>query len=66
MIRVDKLKGIIVENGLTQKKVAEMIGITPKTFYDKMSKCVFRSDEIEIMIKELHIDDPMNVFFDIK
>lgn len=66
MIRVDKLKGIIVENGLTQKKVAEMIGITPKTFYDKMSKGVFRSDEIEIMIKELHIDDPMNVFFDIK
>lgn len=66
MIRVDKLKGIIVENGLTQKKVAEMIGITPKTFYEKMSKGVFGSDEIEIMIKELHIDDPMKIFFDIK
>lgn len=66
MIRVDKLKGIIAENGLTQKKVAEMIGITPKTFYEKMSKGVFGSDEIEIMIKELHIDDPMKIFFDIK
>lgn len=40
-----------------------MIGITPKTFYDKMKNGVFGSDEIQIMIDELHIDNPMPIFF---
>lgn len=66
MIRTDKLRGIIAEKGLTQTKVASMIGITPKTFYEKMSKGVFGSDEIEIMIKELNISNPIEIFFDIK
>lgn len=66
LIRTDKLRGIIAEKGLTQTKVANMIGITPKTFYEKMSKGVFGSDEIEIMIKELNISNPIEIFFDIK
>lgn len=63
MIRTDKLRGIIAENGLSQRDVASMIGITPKTFYDKMQKGVFGSNEIQIMIDRLHIDDPVSVFF---
>ncbi len=63
MIKTDKLRGIIAENGLSQRDVARMIGITPKTFYDKMSKGVFGSNEIQIMIDRLHIDDPVSVFF---
>ena len=63
MIRTDKLRGLIAENGLTQSDVARVIGITPKTFYDKMQKGVFGSDEIEIMIETLHIDDPAAIFF---
>jgi len=63
VIRTDKLRGIIAERGLTQTKVAEMIGITPKTFYEKMSKGVFGSDEIEIMIDKLDIKNPLNIFF---
>lgn len=63
MIRTDKLRGIIAEKGLSQTKVAEMIGVAPKTFYDKMSKGVFGSDEIQIMIKRLNIDNPMEIFF---
>lgn len=63
MIRTDKLRGIIAERGLTQTKVAEMIGITPKTFYEKMSKGVFGSDEIEIMIDKLDIKNPIDIFF---
>ena len=62
MIRTDKLRGIISERGMSQSNV----GITPKTFYEKMSKGVFGSDEIEIMIKELHIENPMEIFFDLK
>ena len=40
-----------------------MIGVTPKTFYEKMKNGVFGSDEIQIMIDELHINNPMLIFF---
>ena len=63
MIRVDKLRGVIVENGYTQQDVAKMIGITPKTFYEKMKNGVFGSDEIQIMIDNLQIQNPMDIFF---
>ena len=63
MIKTNELKGIIVKNGLTQSDVANLIGITPKTFYEKMKIGVFGSDEIQIMIDKLHIDDPMSIFF---
>ena len=63
VIKTNELKGIIVKNGLTQSDVANLIGITPKTFYEKMKIGVFGSDEIQIMIDKLHIDDPMSIFF---
>ena len=63
MIRTDELRGIIAKNGYSQAKVAEAIGISPKTFYEKMSRGVFGSDEIEVMIRELHIQNPMEIFF---
>jgi DNA-binding XRE family transcriptional regulator len=63
VIRTDKLKGIIVENGYSQNDVAREIGITPKTFYDKMKKGVFGSDEIQKMKEMLHIEDPVSIFF---
>ena len=63
MIKTDELRGIIAKNGLSQTDVANMIGVTPKTFYEKMKNGVFGSDEIQIMIDELHIDNPMPIFF---
>lgn len=63
MIRTDKLKGKMAEHGYTQKDMAEAIGVTPKTFYTKMKAGVFGSDEIEIMIDKLVIDDPAAIFF---
>ena len=63
MVDTMKLKGIIVENGLTQEKVAEQIGLSKKTFYLRMKEAKFGSDEMEKMIDILHIDDPMSVFF---
>ena len=63
MIRTDKLRGKIVENGYSQIDVAKKIGITPKTFYEKMKNGVFGSDEIQIMIEMLHIEDPVSIFF---
>lgn len=63
MIKTDELRGIIAKNGLSQSKVAEAIGITPKTFYDKMKIGVFGSDEIQKMIDLLSIDNPAEIFF---
>ena len=62
MIKTNELRGIIAKNGLSQTDVAKMIGVTPKTFYEKMKNGVFGSDEIQIMIDELHIDDPKPIF----
>ena len=63
MIKTDELRGVIAKNGYTQTDVAKMIGITPKTFYLKMKNGVFGSDEIQIMIEKLHIDEPVSIFF---
>ena len=63
MIKTDELRGIIAQNGFSQSDVAAKIGITPKTFYEKMKIGIFGSDEIEVMINMLHIDDPVPIFF---
>lgn len=62
MIRVDELRGIIATRGLSQRKVAKIMGIAEKTFYSKMRAGVFRSDEIEKMIEILEIDNPSEIF----
>lgn len=63
MVNTDKLRGIMAEQHKTQQEVAEAIGISSKTFYDRMNKRAFRSDEIEKMIDFLDISDPMPIFF---
>ncbi|MCH5202909.1 MAG: DUF739 domain-containing protein [Oscillospiraceae bacterium] len=63
MIDVNELKACIVRKGLTQADVAKKLDISTKTFYDRMKKGVFGSDEIEKMIFFLDIKDPMTIFF---
>lgn len=63
MVDTNELRGIIAKNGKTQTDVAKMLNITPKTFYSRMKKGVFGSDEIQIMINELNINNPMEIFF---
>ena len=63
MIKTNELKGEIVKNGYSQSDIAKMLGITPKTFYEKMKIGVFGSDEIQVMIDKLHIENPMEIFF---
>lgn len=63
MIKTNELRGVIAKNGYSQSDVAGMIGITPKTFYEKMKNGVFGSNEIQIMIDRLHIKDPVSIFF---
>lgn len=63
MVDTNRLKSVIVLNGLTQEEVAKHLEMSPKTFYTKMKKGVFGSDEIEKMIDYLHIEEPMPIFF---
>lgn len=63
MIRVDKLVGEMYAKGISGKEMAKRIGIVPKTFYEKMKKGVFSTDEVEIMIEVLQLSDPMSIFF---
>ncbi len=66
MVNVNKLKGAIVEKGLTQAKMAEKMGISDRTFYNKMKRKVFNSDEIVQMASILSIEekDVIAIFFD--
>ena len=63
MIDTAALKGVIVSNGMTQQDVAEKLGMHPKTFYSKMKKGVFGSDEMDKMIDILSIKNPVEIFF---
>lgn len=63
MVDTMRLKGVIVQNGKTQEDVAKFLGMTPKTFYLKMKRRIFASNEIEGMIDYLNIDDPIAIFF---
>lgn len=63
MINTNKLKGAIASKGYSMSKVALMLGITPKTFYEKMKKGVFNSDEMQKMIDILDIENPAEIFF---
>jgi transcriptional regulator with XRE-family HTH domain len=63
MIQTNELRGIIAKRGLSQRKVAAALGMTDKTFYAKMKKGVFSSDELYAMIQLLEIEDPVPIFF---
>lgn len=63
MIKTAKLLGIIAERGLSQKTVAKKLGMNEATFYKKMKRGVFDSDEICGMIEYLGIDNPAAIFF---
>lgn len=63
MLNKNALKAEIVRNGLTQKDVAKLIGISEKTFISRMQKGSFGTDEAEIMIRNLGIKNPAEIFF---
>lgn len=63
MVNVKKLRGKMAEKGRTGKDMAMVIKKTPKTFYYKMKKGVFDSDEITAIVKDLGIENPSEIFF---
>lgn len=63
MILVSRLQGIIAERGMSQRSVARALGMNEATFYRKMRRGVFDSDEICSMIALLQIENPADIFF---
>jgi len=61
-MNVSKLRGIMAERNCTQHELAAAIGVSDKTFYNKMKKGIFGTDEVEKMIAHLEIDNPAEIF----
>lgn len=55
MLNTNELRGRIAKKGLSQRKMAKILGITQKTFYTKMKDGVFRTDELEMMADVLDV-----------
>ena len=64
MIKIAKLKGLMAEKELTGVDIAKRLNITSRTFYQKLSKGVFTSTEMQALIDILEIEDPASVFFE--
>ena len=63
MLNVNALKAEWVKKGLTQQDVAHMVGISTKTLSLQLKRGILGSDTIEILIKELEIKNPVEIFF---
>ena len=59
---VNKLRGVMAERGCTQRKLANALGISDKTLYNKMKRGVFGTDEVGKMIEYLSISNPADIF----
>lgn len=63
MLNVLEFKAAMVRKGYTQKALAEILGISEKTFCERLKNKRFGSEEIEKLITVLEISDPMPIFF---
>ena len=63
MLNETALKMEMVRCGHTQKSLAKEIGISERTFYNRLKAKDFGTKEIEIMIRVLNLKDPMSIFF---
>jgi hypothetical protein len=66
VVNTKKIKGRMVELGLTQKQVSEKLGIGLVTFNHKINntnKKQFNLTEVQELTKVLCIEDPRDYFF---
>lgn len=64
MLKVNELKAAIKKCGYTQEKTAELIDMNPRTFYNRLKRKKFGSDEIDKLIDVLNLDklDAVHIF----
>ncbi|MBQ9695578.1 MAG: helix-turn-helix transcriptional regulator [Oscillospiraceae bacterium] len=63
MLNLPEFKAAMARNGMTQHDLAVIIGVSDRTFSERLKRRVFVSDEIEKLMEVLEIRDPMTVFF---
>lgn len=63
MVNTLELKAVIVRKGMKQIEVAKKMGMSRKTWFDRMSKKKFDSDEMYKLIQILDIENPTPIFF---
>lgn len=67
MININKLKGKIVEKGLSVEKVAVKIGIDKSTFYRKLNSggqnITIKEANLLMRILDLSTDEAISIFF---
>lgn len=63
MLDKRKFRAKLIENGYTYASMAKEIGISERTFTNRIKKSWFGSDEIEKMISLLKIENPKEIFF---
>lgn len=66
MVRLDKLKGLLRENGYTYEKLTSILGMSMKTIYTRMKNGNFTIQEADKIKEICKIDNNtlMNIFFD--
>ena len=64
MINVNELCACLARAGKSRADGARIIGVSPKTFYKWLSRRTMPTDKAEVLIRELHIEDPARIFFD--
>ena len=63
MLNKKELKAQMVRNGFTNEKLAKALNISPRTLTSRFQTGDFGSEEIAIIMRVLHIDNPVPIFF---
>ena len=63
MLDVKALKAKMVLCGYTNETLSKELGMSKKTLNARFKSGDFGTKEIEILIKKLHIENPMEIFF---
>jgi hypothetical protein len=63
MINTNELCACLARKGLSKVDGAKIAGVSPKTFYSWLKKRSMPTDKAELLIKNLNIDDPAQIFF---
>ncbi len=64
MFNENEFRKLIAKKGLTLQNVADMLGINIATLYRKMNGTSdFYRNEMDILVRELKISNPNDIFF---
>lgn len=65
MVKVNLLKAKMTECGYTIEGLAKVLKMSYKTLWTRLNKSPegFTQEEINTLIKVLHIDNPLEIFF---